>query len=252
MKCKSFAWYMKTITPEIPRPFDDAVYYGEVFSEKTEACWYIADDSYMAMTYFCFFHRVLPENIFYIDNRQRLKFKNQCLRVEFSTWLLKLEDCPKEDIPEKWDVIHYREIAGWTRVTITKDDGKKEELCLTQVTNINTAHYKEQMPQLMACDFQNEFQHWRWTYKFDFNYNFDKPVLWWKIRHNTFLCRKYFLFYASSIASIIFALVILVIFPCLISSHTIRRDPFAMALRQIPLQTSGHYFRFYVLIRLDV
>ncbi len=175
LQCKSFDWYMKEITPEIPRPFDDAVYYGEVFSEKTEACWYIAEDNFMAMTYFCFFHRVLPENIFWIDNRQRLRFKDKCLRIHFETWLLTMQDCPDGDIPEKWDVQHYREIAGWTRVTFQKD-GKEEQLCVTQVTNINKQHYNEQMPQLLPCDYSNEFQHWRWTYKFDFNYKFDKPL----------------------------------------------------------------------------
>ena len=41
-----------------------------------------------------------------------------------------------------------------------------------QVTNINKAHHREQMPQLGDCDPKNEFVHWRWQYKFNFKYDF--------------------------------------------------------------------------------
>ena len=40
------------------------------------------------MTYFCFFHRVLPKNQFHIDTNQRLKYDKYCVHIDFSTWLL--------------------------------------------------------------------------------------------------------------------------------------------------------------------
>ena len=55
--CREFDWYMKTIVPEIPTPPEDATYFGEIANEKTEACWHVAADGYIDMTYFCFFHR---------------------------------------------------------------------------------------------------------------------------------------------------------------------------------------------------
>ena len=54
---KGFKWYMETIVPEIPTPKMEAVYYGEVTNIKSEACLYLANDSYVAITYTCFFHR---------------------------------------------------------------------------------------------------------------------------------------------------------------------------------------------------
>ena len=48
-------------------------------------------------------------------------------------------------------------------------------LCLTQVTNVNKIHYKEQMPQLLDCDKTTKFQKWRWTYKFDYSYDWEGP-----------------------------------------------------------------------------
>jgi hypothetical protein len=45
-----------------------------------------------------------------------------------------------------------------------------------QVTNILKVHKDQQMPQMLPCGVDNPFQKWRWTYKFEFNYNWEKPA----------------------------------------------------------------------------
>ena len=59
---------MKNIVPELSRPPNDADYFGEFANIKSEACLHVTSDGFVDLTYFCFFHRVLPENQFHIDN----------------------------------------------------------------------------------------------------------------------------------------------------------------------------------------
>ena len=186
LKCKDFTWYMETVFPEVPRPKDNAIYYGEVTNYKSEACWVIADDGYIALTYFCFFHRILPENIFYVDTAGRMHYKDgRCVRVDYAHYLLRLDECeqvyPGELALEHWSMDHTGPVKGLLKVRLPRkhhgivDKENVHTLCVLQVTNVNPIHYREQMPQLTDCDFKKGFSYWRWTYKFDFNYNFDQP-----------------------------------------------------------------------------
>ena len=184
--CKNFTWYMETIFPEMPRPVDESTYYGEVANEKSEACWYLTNDSYVGLTYFCFFHRILPENIFFIDNVGRLHFRDsRCIRVDRNTLLLRVgacEDISHGNLPEeRWEMDHSGPVRGLIKVRYPSQHQKNEDkneamtLCVLQVTNVNTVHANQQMAQLTDCDYTNEFMYWRWTYKFDFEYTFDEP-----------------------------------------------------------------------------
>ncbi|ELU15388.1 hypothetical protein CAPTEDRAFT_224548 [Capitella teleta] len=179
--CKPFKWYMDNIVPEMPTPPKQAHFYGEVANIKSEACFYLTADGYIGMTFFCFFHRVLPQNLFYIDNDGRLMYQsqtgtqgNKCLRVDKGTWLVKVGPCVGTDMSEKWDTALVSENVGDISV-VFQDNGVETKLCMTQVTNVNKMHYREQMPQLLPCEDDNTFQQWRWTYVFDFNYNWENP-----------------------------------------------------------------------------
>jgi polypeptide N-acetylgalactosaminyltransferase len=179
--CKSFKWFMETIVPEIPTPPRQAHFYDEVANIKSEACFYLTADGYVGLTFFCFFHRTLPQNLFYIDNDGRLMYQsqygtqeNKCLRVDKGTWLVKVGPCVGIDMHEKWDTALYAENEGDISV-VFQDDGVETKLCMTQVTNVNKMHYREQMPQLLPCERDNIFQKWRWTYVFDFNYDWENP-----------------------------------------------------------------------------
>jgi len=79
-------------------------------------------------------------------------------------------------------MIRHSEVEGMFKVTFTLplnpgpgETVTTQTMCVTQVTNINPIHNKQQMPQLLECDKTAPFQKWRWTYKFDFNYNWEKP-----------------------------------------------------------------------------
>jgi len=79
--------YLETIIPEVPTPPMDAVFYGEVFNLRSELCLYLATDGYVALTSFCFFHRLVPQNIFYIDRLGRLKYRDRCALLSTSSIL---------------------------------------------------------------------------------------------------------------------------------------------------------------------
>ncbi|KAK2190691.1 hypothetical protein NP493_73g00022 [Ridgeia piscesae] len=172
LKCAGFDWYMRTIVPEIPTPPRDATFYGEVTNLKTEACLYEMDDGFVGITYMCFFHRVVPENLFSIDTRHRLVHRGRCVKVDMSNFLLRFADCATEVDGYTWTVDKTREVEGSIKVTTKTDKGDTQEFCITQVTNINTVHYKEQMPQALPCDAGAEFQKWRFQYMFMFDHKF--------------------------------------------------------------------------------
>ena len=174
LKCFGFDWYMRNIVPEIPTPPRDATFYGEVTNLRSEACLYEMSDGYVGITYMCFFHRVLPENLFYIDLQQRLVHNGRCAKLEMTTLLLRLQDCDADVDTHKWSVDRTGEVEGYITAATTATIGKEDhqEYCLTQVTNINQIHNKEQMPQMLPCDKNSDFQKWRFQYMFAFDHKF--------------------------------------------------------------------------------
>ena len=129
---------METIIPEVPTPPMDAVYYGELFNLRSELCMYLATDGYVALTSFCFFHRLVPQNIFYIDRLGRLKYRDRCVLVDRDSWLMRVADCPLGSTPvEVWDTIRHSEVEGMIIVQLKKDpsDTLLTTLCPTQVTS---------------------------------------------------------------------------------------------------------------------
>lgn len=174
--CKSFSWYLQNIVPEITEPPADSLWYGEVANIKSEGCWYVTSDGYVSITYYCFFHRTLPQNIFRITRTGRLMYKDSCIRVDPGTWLLQLVECSTMAETETWDLVSLMDEYGIPNeviMTVKVNKGAEEvTLCVVQITNVNEVHKGRQMPQVLPCDNSDPFAQWRWNYKFDFNHKF--------------------------------------------------------------------------------
>ena len=175
LNCKGFDWFMENIVPEVPTPSMNAVFYGEVFNLKSEMCLYVTPKGFIGLTSFCYFHRLLPKNIFHIDVDRRMVYRNRCVVID-PFGMLKLGACqPLGTYPrEVWDVQRHSEVEGVMFVDIQQSpQSTARRLCVTQVTNQLPVHNQEQMPQLIECHADDRFQKWRWTYKFDFNYDWE-------------------------------------------------------------------------------
>ena len=175
LKCRNFEWYMHNILPEVPTPPDDAVLYGEVANLRTKACWEPTSDYYIGMNYLCYEHKIMPQNYFYLDKLDRLKFGSKCVSADPPQPGLRISECPKdsEDPHRSWKWIMKPRGIVWGQIALQILDAAGEvttEYCLIQVTNIYLQHLKgAQMPQLGACKDDDDFQLWVWTHKLDWS-----------------------------------------------------------------------------------
>jgi polypeptide N-acetylgalactosaminyltransferase len=174
MKCKSFEWFMYNIMPEMDIPPMDAKYFGEITSTKSQACWEVQDDFAITMTYFCFFHKIIPFNNFALTSDGMLRYREKCVRISPPNPILRVGECAQtqeeKDRNGIWEFKNKGEVWGMMKVKRKKDDGVWERFCVTQVTNVLDAHKGEQMPQIGGeCNDDNEFQVYSWTYGLDWS-----------------------------------------------------------------------------------
>ncbi|KAK2145857.1 hypothetical protein LSH36_651g01012 [Paralvinella palmiformis] len=172
MNCKSFEWFVYYVMPEMAIPPMDAKYYGELTNSKSQACWEVQDDFAIGMTYFCFFHKIIPKNNFALTVDGRLTYREKCVRITPPDPVLTVGECPRTDKEREsfgiWELENQGQVWGKMKVKRRRDDGVWEHFCITQVTNIMDKHKGEQMPQIGGdCQDNNDFQTWSWTYGLD-------------------------------------------------------------------------------------
>jgi len=79
---------MYNVIPEMDTPPMDARYFGEIMNLKTRACWEITDDYLVGLTYFCFEHKIIPNNNFALTTDGLLRYRDKCVQVSVATGLI--------------------------------------------------------------------------------------------------------------------------------------------------------------------
>ena len=170
LKCRSFQWYLNDVIPELPVPPDDTLYHGEILNRRTDSCWEILPDGFLGISYMCYHHRMIVENIFTLNRRGLLLYKDKCVRFMFPSPALKLERCPSHNLKEfgVWRMDYLD--TQWGRLKVTLDNhGDEHTWCIEHLTSAVEPHKSQQMPQTAECDNDNAFQVWSFTYRFDYD-----------------------------------------------------------------------------------
>ncbi len=173
LKCKTFEWFVYNVIPQVQAPPMDAVYYGEITNQGSQACWEVTADHVIGMTYFCFFHKIIPKNYFAQTKEGLLRYQDKCVKINAPSPMLTLAECPTttEEIERFgiWETATQGTVHGLMQVKRKNAEGVFERFCVTQVTNVLPLHEKDQMPQIGPCDDSNKFSIWTWTYKFNWD-----------------------------------------------------------------------------------
>ena len=162
---------MNNIIPEVEAPAMDSLFYGEIMNIQSRACFEVADDGFLVMTYYCYEHKIIPKNYFRINKQGLLQFKDKCVTFDPPTPSLMVRECPTHNYDRfaVWELKQLGHTWGYLRAKKRNSRGIMEHWCVMQVTNVLPEHYREQMPQIGGCDESNKFQVWIFTYQFDFN-----------------------------------------------------------------------------------
>lgn len=170
LQCQNFEWYLSNVALEIPIPPHDAKMYGEITNYQSQACWQVTPDSFIIMTYACYEHKLITENIFILSHTGLLLYRNRCVQFMFPKPALKVVECPETPTNRLglWH-LRYKGQKRWAQIVVTLIvDGKPHDWCVMQVTSAVNVHKREQMPQAAPCEEDNMFQFWAFTYRFDY------------------------------------------------------------------------------------
>ncbi len=173
LKCQNFEWYLSNVIPEMPIPPRDAIYHGEITNYKSHACWEVLPDGYLSITYNCYEHKILTDNIFSITADGLMLYQDKCVRFMYPKPHLKVEPCP-ESPSEEWGLwsANYLGQMRYAQIQVsmkTHDHSTVRTWCIMQVTGAVEPHAWTQMPHAATCDEFNDFQVWFFSYRFDFH-----------------------------------------------------------------------------------
>lgn len=133
---------MYNVIPEMGAPPMNARYYGEIMNLHTRACWEVADDYYVGMTYFCYEHKIIPKNDFALTTDGLLRYRDRCVGIEAPVPFLRLAECPSTaaGVTEfgRWSVVVMGPSWGQLRVSrVDKSTNEDVFWCIAQVCKIS-------------------------------------------------------------------------------------------------------------------
>ncbi len=154
LKCHSFDWYMKNISPEIPIPPDTAKYYGEIKSVfKDKDCLHFDYINKKFAILICEKQDVSLQQL-RIDRNGVFAYKNvtiNSMSMFYSNQNISL--------PGKWTFTENKQIS-------TMANGNN--VCVKYVVENSTNHVI-----LSKCDIHDQPQQWEFQYEFDFTHKWD-------------------------------------------------------------------------------
>ena len=170
-KCKPFDWYLENIVPEFEVPPMDSVFYGEIMQTQSNACFEVLEHDYVGLTFLCYPSKIIVRNIFRINRKRQLTWRDKCVRFYFPDPQLRIGKCV-DDGSEAWSLDLQGHTYGRLKVTRIGESGKAKTWCIMQVTSRVNPYKGEQMPEVTPCSddrTHRQFQVWEFSYKFDFN-----------------------------------------------------------------------------------
>ena len=168
--CRTFEWFLTHVAPDVPVPPRDALQHGEVTNYHTQACWEVLDDGHLAISYACYEHKLIPQNVFSLTRDGLLLYRNRCVRFLHPEPVLRAVQCPARPDPTfgTWHLA-YKDQPRWAQVKVTLElGGARRTWCVMQVTSAVNVHRGRQMPQTGPCDDTDTFQFWAFSYRFDY------------------------------------------------------------------------------------